>query len=71
VQLLDKYHLAESDLPLLKLRRPDPTLAHQPQQKVSIEDASKDARAYLAEHAQQAFRRRRSPPTWADLADQP
>ena len=26
---------------------------------------------YLAEHAQQAYRRRRSPPTWTDPADQP
>ena len=29
------------------------------------------AREYLAEHAQQAYRRRRSPPTWTDPADQP
>ena len=71
VQLLDKYNLTETDLPLLKLRRPDPTLANEPQQKVEIEDASKGAREYLAEHAQQAYRRRRSPPTWMDPADQP
>jgi len=62
VLLLDKYNLTESNLPLLKLSRPDPTLAYLPQQKVTIEDASKDAREYLAEHAQQAYRRRRSPP---------
>jgi len=71
VQLLDKYNLTEADLPLLKLRRPDPTLAKEPQQKVEIEDASKGAREYLAKHAQQAYRRRRSPPTWKDPADQP
>ena len=40
-------------------------------EQVAIEDASAGAREYLAEHAQQAYRRRRSPPTWTDPADQP
>ena len=34
--LLDKYNLTETDLPLLKLSRPDPTLAYRPQQKVTL-----------------------------------
>ena len=42
-------------------------------EQVTIEDASAGAREYLAEHAQQAYRRGRrwSPPTWTDPADQP
>ena len=60
VLMLDTYNLTEADLPMVKITRPDPLLAAEPQQKVTIEDVSTGTREYLREHTKQAFRRRRA-----------